>query len=269
LKWGDYDHDSLQDLVINGIGSIDFRTRVYKNMGADSFLLQPFYMKGSGGTVDWADLDNDGWVDILVTGYDSTSGGTFTDFHHNNMNGTFSLVSTNLPDFGEPSGVAIADYNLDGSEDVCFIGGTSVFPSTGSALALNTSLNTYNVQPFFNGNIINPILETADMDNDGDYDLIFSNFILRNDNTANIYPMIPNHMSVSIYPNPAREKTFITASGIIESITISDISGKEIKSIALLSKSAELDLSGFVPGIYFLRINSSNANIFRKIVVLR
>jgi hypothetical protein len=187
LKWGDYNNDSLPDLVINGIGSLDFRTRVYKNMGADSFQLQPMYMKGSGGTVDCADFDNDGWLDILVTGYDSTSSSTFTELHHNNMNGTFSVVPTNLPDFGEPSGTAIADYDLDGSPDACFIGGTSVFPSVGSALALHTGLNAFNVQPFFHSNIINPILSTADIDNDGDYDLVFSNYIIRNDLVTGIH----------------------------------------------------------------------------------
>jgi hypothetical protein len=171
IKWGDYNQDSLLDLVINGIGDIDFRTRVYKNIGDDLFELQPYYMKGSGGTVDWADLDNDGWLDILVTGYDSTSGSIFTELHHNNMDGTFSLANTNLPDFGEPSGVEIADFNFDHSLDVCFIGGNTIFPFSGSAIALHLQNNIYNVEPFIHGNVINPIISASDIDSDGDNDM--------------------------------------------------------------------------------------------------
>jgi hypothetical protein len=237
-------------------------------MGADSFQLQPMYMKGSGGTVDCADFDNDGWLDILVTGYDSTSSSTFTELHHNNMNGTFSVVPTNLPDFGEPSGTAIADYDLDGSPDACFIGGTSVFPSVGSALALHTGLNAFNVQPFFHSNIINPILSTADIDNDGDYDLVFSNYIIRNDLVTGIHNVRHTQAGISIYPNPANEKTVITSSAPIQSVTIYDISGNPVNTIPAFSSAHELLLGSLASGVYFLRIHSLQGDSFRKLTVM-
>jgi hypothetical protein len=268
LKWGDYNNDSLPDLVINGIGSFDFRTRVYENMGADSFALQTFYMKGSGGTVDWTDLDGDGWLDILVTGYDSTSANNFTEVHHNNQDGTFSLVSTNLPEFGEPSSVAIADYNLDGALDICFNGGSAQFPSSSSALSLNTALWAYNSSAFFNGNPTNAIIDEADIDGDGDYDLVFNNYIIRNDLITTNAEAIEKAGAVSVYPNPAIDKVYIESAAEITSIHLYDSQGREIKSFNETTFMKKISLNGIEPGTYFFRTELRNgSHSFHKIIV--
>jgi hypothetical protein len=269
IKWGDYNHDNLADLAINGIGNEDFRTRIYKNMGADSFQLQPFFMKGSGGTVDWTDLDDDGWLDLLVTGYDSTSGSIFTELHHNNTDGTFSIANTNLPDFGEPSGVAISDLNGDNRLDLCFIGGSSVFPFNGSALALNLSNNVYNVEPFIRGNIINPIVKTTDMDSDGDYDLLFSNLILRNDVLTAVHNQPDSDPGIIMYPNPAKDKIFIESKRVLKSITIYNSGGKEAFSTNCNSEKCEVLLNGLVDGNYLIKLIQQDSNAsFKKLIVI-
>jgi hypothetical protein len=269
IKWGDYNHDDLPDLAINGIGNEDFRTRVYRNMGGDQFELQPFYMKGSGGTLDWADLDGDGWIDLVVTGYDSTSSFIFTEVHHNNGDGTFSLAPTNLPDFGEPSGVAIADYNEDERLDLCFIGGSSNFPFGGSALALNLNENVYNVEPFIHGNIINPILKSADIDSDGDYDMIFSNFILRNNLTTGTNDLPDSDTGINLYPNPARDKVFVESKDPLESIAIYDFSGKEVMRTKAPSSGNEVPLLQCKDGEYLVKTLQSNGKInYNKLIII-
>lgn len=268
LKWGDFNHDNLPDLIINGIGNSDFTASIYKNMGSDSFELFPWYIRASGGTVDWADLDNDGWLDVFVTGYDSTSGNNFTAFNHNNKNGTFLNMATNLPDFGEPSGVEIADFDLDGKKDICFIGGSSSFMD-GSAIAYYKSPNVYIVQEFFKGDIDNPIISSADMDNDGDYDLVFANFILRNNsNSTGLNESLTMGTSISVYPNPASDKIIISSAYDIQSSAIYDIAGNLVISIP--GSADEVDISSLETGVYFLKIGRQDGNFAcSKILVVR
>ncbi len=269
IKWGDYDRDSLMDIVINGIGDLDFRTRVYKNMGDDHFELQPFYMRGSGGTVDWADLDGDGWLDILVTGYDSTSSTIFTELHHNNGDGTFSIANTNLPDFGEPSGVAIADFNFDQKPDLCFIGGNSAFPFTGSAIALYLNDNVYNVEPFIRGDVINPIISAADIDSDGDNDLIFGNLILTNEALTAVKDMDQDHQVIHIFPNPASDHFTVNSMIPLKSITLYDYFGKIITSYSYLSLSNEIVTDQLSSAAYLLKMTDTDGKTYiNKLMVI-
>ena len=251
LKWGDYDHDSLADLVINGIGDTDFRTRVYKNMGADSFLLQPFFMQGTGGTVDWADLDNDGWIDILVTGYDSTSVHNITQVHRNNGNGTFTLFPTNLPAFGEPSAVAVADFNNDSLTDICFTGGNALFPWTGSAMAFGTGTSTFNLQPFHPGNVQNCVVEAADMDSDGDIDVYINNKFLRNDGPLETSEPV---MDATLYPNPCHGKAALHASVPLTKIRVYDVTGRTLDvEVEKYNNTYRLTFPAGAHGLFFIQ----------------
>jgi len=268
LQWGDYDNDSLADLVINGIGDLDFRTRLYKNMGADSFLLQPIFMQGTGGTVDFLDYNNDGWQDILVTGYDSTSVNNITELHHNNGNGTFTLAASNLPPFGEPSGVAIADFNLDSIPDICFIGGSAVFAPNYSALAYGTGTPTFNLQPFIGGAILNPVAESADIDGDGDYDVLFNFRIVRNDGPVGLHETRQDS-EVVVYPNPAQRQIQVKAPGRIREINVFDLPGQLTWSGTGFSEYAALDLAGMESGIYLLDIRLADGRQFFRMISLQ
>lgn len=270
LKFGDYNNDGLADLVINGIGSMDYRTRLYRNMGGDVFELQPFYMKGSAGTVDWMDNDNDGFRDILVTGNDSTSGQIFTELHRNNGDGTFTLEATNLPGFGEPSGAVVADFNNDGFMDVCFTGGSSEFPLTGSAMALGQGSDTFSVSAFFPGEILAPIAEAADIDNDGDTDLFFGRVILRNDLLLGSGTAGKKDVTVSVFPNPAYDKVYIKSEKEIEEVTISDLRGRILLTGRQKTHLFEMKINDLVAGIYLAKIRlAGNSVVTEKIIVKR
>jgi hypothetical protein len=268
IKWGDMNNDGLKDLLINGIGTNDFRARIYKNMGQDSFLLQNIYMKGSGGTADWCDFDNDGWQDILITGYDSTSTINFTELHHNNQNGTFSVVASGLPDFGEPSAVDIADYNNDGKPDICFMGGSNVL-TTGSALAFNLGNNQFQTQTFFNGFITNCIVAAADYDNDGDADLFFGERILRNDGITGInYP--GNDGPVSLYPVPASDRISISAKEEIADVYIYNMTGEILMDMQPRAEKFHIDIEKLPQGNYFVEfISNDRTPSYHRLVIAR
>jgi len=269
MQWGDYNNDSLPDLVVNGIGdNNDFRTRVYRNMGADSFLLQPIFMFGTGGTVDWLDYDNDGWLDILVTGYDSTSVNNITELHHNNGNGTFTTVTSNLPLFGEPSGVAVADFNMDSIADICFIGGAAIFPSNYSAMAFGSGTATFNLQPFIAGGILNAVAEAADIDSDGDYDLLFNYRILRNDGPVGLAGLFPGNNDVKVFPNPSQHQVHVKATIPVLNVNMYDVNGSLVRSGSGFSNELDMDLSGLGSGNYFLDVRMAGGQqVFRKVTL--
>lgn len=93
--WADIDNDGdLDVLITNATGK---KSLLYINNGNGAFTSadssgidnQPQYFHGAA----WADFDNDGYVDLLITNFFETR------FHHlyrNNRNGTFSHI-TNTP----------------------------------------------------------------------------------------------------------------------------------------------------------------------------
>ena len=99
VDWGDYDNDGDLDLLIAGhTGSGGSRTtKIYQNNNG-SFTDIAAGLTGicNGGGV-WGDYNNDGDLDILLTGSRWASS-TFLTRLYQNDSGTFSEVSTALED---------------------------------------------------------------------------------------------------------------------------------------------------------------------------
>lgn len=83
-----------------------------------------------------------------------------------------------------------------------------------------------------------------------------------NSQTASSNDQIVN--KVSIYPNPASQ--FITIDGVDESTNVDlyDISGKNVKSFMIKSKSQQMDISDLVNGVYLARLNNNQTSLFIK-----
>ena len=124
VAWGDFDNDGLDDLfVVSGGGSLDLPDSelapsvLYRNLGDGRFEkvkdFSELRIRGMGAA--WGDFDNDGWLDLAVTGYD-----TIILFH--NDHGHLLRVK----DFPSPkgfwTGVSWGDYNRDGYLDLYVCG---------------------------------------------------------------------------------------------------------------------------------------------------
>jgi enediyne biosynthesis protein E4 len=128
---GDYDHDGKLDLFISNFD--DEYNILYHNEGRNSFTDVSFSSKVAqvslpyvGWGTKFFDYDNDGWADLFVAnGHAYPQRGHYRQrefLHHNNQDGTFSEVASQL---GSPlmeeragRGVAFGDIDNDGDVDI-------------------------------------------------------------------------------------------------------------------------------------------------------
>ena len=170
---GDYDNDGNLDVLLTGYSSTGAVAQVWRNLGNGRFtninagLPGVFY-----SSVAWGDYDNDGLLDILLTGTSNGFGNTaVTQLWRNLGNGTFTKISINLP--GVLMGaVAWGDFDRDGRLDLLLTGNTS----TGAVSQVWRNLGN---GTFANLNVGLPgvhqsSVALADYDNDGALDIVLA-----------------------------------------------------------------------------------------------
>jgi PKD repeat protein len=125
-SFGDFDNDNNLDILLTGASSYnpDYKpvTKIYRNKGNNSFAeLTGTSIKGiDNGSAEWGDYDNDGLLDIMLSG-DTGSDLEFM-IYLNQGNGVFSrMTSVNLPGAIACS-TSSADYDSDGDLDILISG---------------------------------------------------------------------------------------------------------------------------------------------------
>lgn len=183
--WGDVDGDGFMDLLFNGDGGADGEGssdiyRLYKNNGGSLESKATFndYRQISVGDgarlVDW---DNDGDLDIILTGWSNTLGRQATMLFECTSAANFTYVenalsNTDFPGVSESS-IETADLNNDGKIDLLITG--------------------------YNGNQATQV---------GKFDRNICGYYLNQTATANTKPTAPTGMSESIVPSG--DETLVT-----------------------------------------------------------
>jgi hypothetical protein len=181
--WADYDNDGLLDLMVGQLHRS--ANPLFRNMGAGTFALMSAEQAGDIGasaatsvSLSWADYDGDGLLDLFVA--NGAIARAEQDFlYHNEGAGEFKLVTTTqLTALAQHSSQGSwADFDNDGDLDLLVThwgdGPNSLFLNDGNGQFTEvTQLVGLGETGYSSG------AAWGDFDNDGDLDLIITNFRL-------------------------------------------------------------------------------------------
>ncbi len=273
-QFGDLDNDGDLDLMV---GEYEGALQYFENTGTPLLpefidpVVNPFGLDSLGdvGIIEFADIDDDGDLDIFTYGYAGIMG-----YIEN-------IGTAELPDFGEvqynPFGIgafdyfsfpAIADLDDDGDLDILFgeyYGNMSFFENTGDSE--NPQFAESVALPF--GLVATyefAFPEFADMDDDGDLDLLVAEYYGSFQYFENV-PTVgkPEFLTkdFNVFPNPTSDLITIDLFEDIVQIELYSLDGMRIKSV---ENTKQISLKDLPAGSYFVRIHSQNETKVEKII---
>ncbi|SNR46143.1 DNA-binding beta-propeller fold protein YncE [Lutibacter agarilyticus] len=174
VSWGDYDRDGDKDVAIMGQSNIlGAVTLLYENVDGEFVDTNQNFAKLYGGDITWVDLNKDGWIDLVVSGFDGSApqtkvymnnGGTY--FEPTNGYGLPKLFSTKM---------AWGDLDNDGDIDLAIAGQDAANNYVFDVYYKEDTSNNFEKELLFNHEgFINGDLKIVDLDLDGDNDIIYN-----------------------------------------------------------------------------------------------
>lgn len=216
VSCNDYDNDGYTDFILTGLsewniyGSAIPISKIYKNNSDGTFTAINAGLTGvMYGSASWGDYDNDGYDDILITGFSSgmSLSETISKIYHNNGNGTFTDIDAGLQSV-EGSSTDWGDYDNDGNTDILLTGGGYLEGSFSdiSLIYHNNGDGTFSVINAGILDVFSGSVEWGDYDNDGKLDILIagrnqSKIYKNNSIVANTEPLKPENPSTVINGN--------------------------------------------------------------------
>ena len=223
VMFGDYDADGDTDLYVANDQDPNF---LFQNNGSDNFFsnfsevalisgvcYNDMGKEEAGMGTDFGDYDNDGWLDLTVSNYQ-----TETNTVYHNHDGTFFTDNTITSGIAEVThgylgwGIKFFDYDNDGHQDI--------FVANGHLMDNITLLEKHVTYPQRNllfrnlgdGRFANVLSETdglalekvsrgaaiGDYDNDGDLDILVTNCNQRPDLLQNVVGNRNNWIQIQV-----------------------------------------------------------------------
>ena len=182
VSWGDYDKDGDQDVAVMGkSGSLGAVTKLYKNNNGVFEDTQQNLINLFGGDITWVDLNKDGYIDIVVSGYDGNARTPVTKVYLNEFFGSENVFIEPEEGYELPqlfsTKMAWGDLDNDGDIDLAIAGQDADNAFVFDVYFKEDSTNNYVKDTDFSNQhqgFINGDLKIVDVDLDGDNDIVYS-----------------------------------------------------------------------------------------------
>ena len=258
VAWADYDNDGDLDLYWK-CADYDIDNALFRNNGGGTFtdvteeagagIIDLVAEAGSQGSPNWTDVNQDGWIDLLVT-----NEGSEKILFLNQENGTFKNITrsfrapsgTVFLNPGNANGACIGDIDNDGDMDIFLPTADqsnrlyiSLLSDTGSLSYKDISLSSgIDHKSGARG------CTMGDFDNDGLIDIYVNNGGLQN-TLINDVINLPIFVQFYIAIEPAYNKLFQN-NGDLTFSDVTKTSGTEVLGIGSGVGNADLDDDGFL-----------------------
>ncbi|MDO7848459.1 T9SS type A sorting domain-containing protein [Hymenobacter sp. M29] len=236
----------------------------------------------------FTDVDNDGYVDLLIGTNETREPGMALRYFRNRGRGpldsAFVLVNNDFGRIREANGVrpfnlapAVADFDGDGLPDLLTADVTGYLRLFSNYRAQNPTLFLERTDLLYNplkaayeptrlgkGDYAHYGLAAADLNGDGAPELLVGtqaggilSFGTRNRTPTATRAEAAAALALSIYPNPA------TATATVETaqptrLTVLDLTGRVVLTPGLAQRRHALSLTGLAPGVYLVRATAAD-----------
>ncbi|MEE4602885.1 MAG: InlB B-repeat-containing protein [Desulfobacteraceae bacterium] len=207
-SWGDFDNDGDFDLAHFGYNGSENVGNIYKNNNGILLKDEAHAVIGlDESTVSWVDYDNDGDLDLAVTGcFDSRFHSAFYIFK--NINGTLSEdLSNRIEGFGESTTFSYGDYDNDGDYDFLIRGIFYLNQNGNIIIDTNKENLDFEFGPWS--------IDSGDYDNDGDLDIIGSGY-----REIKIFKNTISEFSPNELPVPPNADSFVSVISEIDQLVM-------------------------------------------------
>ena len=182
VSWGDYDKDGDKDVAVMGqSSSLGAVTILYQNNAGVFENTEQNFVNVFGGDITWVDLNKDGYIDLVVSGYDGVLTTPSTKVYINTIVGPSNIFIEPSEGYELPqlfsTKMAWGDLDNDGDIDLAIAGQDAEDNFVFDVYFKDDTTNNYIKDDGFGyggEGFINGDLKIVDRDLDGDNDIIYT-----------------------------------------------------------------------------------------------